>query len=207
VSIQLIKLLDMKKTLTSLFLSLVVCVSFAQTSADSSKHLAFKGIPLDGTLDQYVSKMKANGFEVLKSEGDLAMLKGDFAGYKDCYVGVSTLKQKGPVHKIGVFFPEKDKWSTLSGDYFNLKQLLTEKYGNPTKESEKFDRLIEPRDDNMRMHEVRMDRCKYFSIWDTDKGEIQLSIDHDDITGCNVRLVYIDKINSATVRKQALEDL
>ena len=197
----------MKKTLIALFLSLAACISFAQTNADSSKHLTFKGVPLDGTLDQYVSKMKQNGFKHLSTKDGMAVLQGDFAGYKDCYVGVSTLKQKDLVHKIGVLFPEKDTWSTLSGNYFDLKQMLTEKYGKPSDVVEKFDTYSEPDDDGSKIHAVKFDNCKYYSIWETDKGQIKLSIDHKSVTSCFVTLAYFDKINSATVKKQALDDL
>lgn len=197
----------MKKTFIALFLSLTACITFAQTNTDSSKHLVFKGVPLDGTLDQYVSKMKQNGFKHISTEDGMAMLQGDFAGYKDCFVGVSTLKQKDLVYKIGVLFPEKDTWSTLSGNYFDLKQMLTEKYGKPSTEVEKFDTRSEPRDDGSKIFEVKMDNCKYYSSWTTDKGEIQLSIDHNSVTSCFVKLAYFDKINSATIKKQALDDL
>lgn len=197
----------MKKVLIALFLSLTVFDSFAQTNADSSKHLTFKGVSIDGTLEQYVSKMKQNGFKHLSTKDDLAMLQGDFAGYKNCYVGVSTLKQKDLVYKIGVLFPERDTWSTLSGNYFDLKQMLTEKYGKPSDVVEKFDKQSEPRDDNSKMYEVQFDRCKYSSIWEMDKGKIHLSIDHNSVTSCFVTLAYFDKINSATIKKQALDDL
>ncbi|MBN8782191.1 MAG: hypothetical protein J0G98_03930 [Terrimonas ferruginea] len=111
------------------------------------------------------------------------------------------------VHKIGVAFPDKDTWSTLSGNYFELKQMLIEKYGAPSDVVEKFDRYSEPRDDAAKMYEVQFDRCKYYSIWETDKGEIQLSIDHKGVSSCFVKLAYFDKINSAEVKKQALDDL
>jgi hypothetical protein len=197
----------MKKNLITLVLSLTVCFSFAQKAADSSKHLMFKGIPLDGTLDQYVSKMKQSGFKHISTENGIATLNGDFAGYKDCYVGVSTLKQKDLVYKIGVLFPKNDTWSTLSGNYFDLKNMLTEKYGKPSEEVEKFDGFSEPSDDGAKLYEVKFDHCKYYSIWQTDKGEIQLSIDHNRTTSCFVKLAYFDKINSATIKKQALDDL
>lgn len=197
----------MKKTSIALLLSLTGFIAFAQTKSDSSKHMAFKGVPLDGTLEQYVSKMKQNGFKSISTEDGVAMLQGDFAGYKDCYVGVSTLKQKDLVHKIGVLFPEKDTWSTLSGNYFDLKQMLTEKYGKPSDVVEKFDGYIELSDDKSKMHDVRFERCKYYSTWETDKGDIQLSIDHNGTMNCFVKLVYFDKINSAAVKKQALDDL
>ncbi len=197
----------MEKTLITLFLSLAVLLSLAQTNTNPPNHLTFKGVPLDGTLDQYVSKMTQVGFERVSTKDGVAMLHGDFAGYKDCYVGVSTLKEKDLVYKIAVIFPEKDTWSTLSGNYFNLKQMLTEKYGQPSDVAEKFDGYSEPRDDESKMHGVKFDRCKYYSVWQTDNGEIHLSIDHNSLLKCFVKLIYFDKSNGAIIKKQALDDL
>jgi hypothetical protein len=180
-------------------------LTFAQTSA----HLSFKNVPIDGTLEEYVSKMKQNGFSHLQTEDGTAYLNGDFAGYKNCHVGVSTLKQKDLVHKIAVVFPEKDTWSRLSTNYFELKQMISEKYGKPSDEVEKFDvsSYAQPKDDNAKLYEVKFDRCKYYTIWQTEKGEIQLSIDHNDVTSCFVKLIYLDKINGAIVNAKAKDDL
>ena len=197
----------MKKGFITVAFIMTTFMCLAQTDLDSSSHLTFKAIPLDGTLDQYVSRMKQSGFKHLGTKDGIATLQGDFAGYKDCYVGVSTLKQKDLVHKIAVLFPEKDTWSPLSSIYFNLKQLLTEKYGTPSDVVEKFDSYSEPTDDGARMHELKMDRCKYYSTWATTKGEIQLSISHEGLTNCFVTLMYFDKINSAAIKRQAIDDL
>jgi hypothetical protein len=71
-------------------------------------HLAFKGVPIDGTLEEYVSKMKKSGFTHSGTKDGVAILEGDFASYKSCIVGVSTLKQKNLVSKIAVIFPGRD---------------------------------------------------------------------------------------------------
>lgn len=190
------------------FLTLIFTLTTMLTFAQKSEHLTFKGVPIDGTLNEYVSKMKQNGFTHLGTEDGTAILNGDFAGYKDCYVGVSTLKQKDLVHKIVVIFPERETWSTLSGNYFDLKKMLTEKYGKPSDVVEKFEgSSYSQKDDNSKMYEVKMDRCKYYSIWLTDKGEIQLSIEHESVVGCFVRLVYFDKINSEIIKAKAIDDL
>lgn len=193
----------MKLFFSTLLFALTTMLTFAQTS----EHLSFKGVPIDGTLNEYVSKMKQNGFSHLGTEDGTAILNGDFAGYKDCHVGVSTLKQKDLVHKIAVIFPDKKTWSTLSGNYFDLKEMLTEKYGEPSESIEKFDTYSQPRDDNDRMHQVGMDRCKYYSTWNTDKGEIQLSIGNNSFSSSFVRLAYFDKINSAKIKAKAIDDL
>ena len=189
------------------FLTLIFTLTTMLTFAQKSEHLTFKGVPIDGTLNEFVSKMKQNGFTHLGTEDGTAILNGDFAGYKDCYVGVSTLKQNDLVHKIAVIFPDNDTWSTLSGNYFDLKKMLTEKYGEPSDVVEKFDTYWQPRDDKSRMYQVGMDRCKYYSIWQTDKGEIQLSIEHESVIKYFVRLGYFDKINNEIIKAKAIDDL
>ena len=49
---------NMKKIFYSVLFLFIVSTSFAQIKSDSSKHLTFKGVPIDGTLDAFVLKMK-----------------------------------------------------------------------------------------------------------------------------------------------------
>lgn len=195
----------MKNNILMLFAVLISNVAFSQNQ--TSEHLTFKGVPIDGTLAGYVAKMKQNGFTHISSESGLALLKGDFAGYKECIVGVSTLKDIDLVYKVAVLFPDKPTWSTLSGNYFDLKQMLIEKYGEPLAATEEFQSAVQPEDDNSKMHQVKFDRCKYYSVWQTDKGEIQLMISHNDVSSCYVTLAYFDNINSDKIRKNAKDDL
>ncbi|MBG6131626.1 hypothetical protein IWQ47_003054 [Aquimarina sp. EL_43] len=197
----------MKIILNTLFLAIAVITSFAQDNTDTTKHMTFKGVPIDGTLNEYVLKMKKSGFTHIGTKEGVAMLKGDFAAYKGCVVGVATLKQKNLVSKITVIFPESNTWSSLSSNYYNLKELLTEKYGEPSEIVEKFDVQSEPEDDNSKMHEVGMNRCKYYTTYETENGSIQLSIENDGFLTSFVILSYFDKINSKIIREKAKSDL
>ena len=47
----------MKKFLLSVIIVLTATLSFAQ---NQSQHLSFKGVPIDGALNEYVSKMNKN---------------------------------------------------------------------------------------------------------------------------------------------------
>jgi hypothetical protein len=69
----------MKKIITSLVVAFIAISSFSQILPSS--HLTFKGVPIDGTLNEYVTKMKQNGFTLTSTEDGVAMLKGDFAAY------------------------------------------------------------------------------------------------------------------------------
>ena len=193
----------------TLFLSFLAVIISISTFAQLSEHMSFKGVPIDGSLNEYVAKMKQSGFQYLGAEDGTAILNGDFAGYKNCHIGVSTLKKIDLVHKIGVIFPNQETWSRLSSNYSDLKQMLTEKYGNPNDEAELFDvkPYQLPLDDNMKMHQVGMDNCKFYTVWKTDKGDIELSIDHSGFTSCFVKVVYFDKINSAIISEKVKDDL
>jgi hypothetical protein len=79
----------MKKTLVSTIVVLAAIISFAQTQP--SVHFSFKGVPIDGTLSEYVSKMKQIGFSLIGMEDGRAMLQGDFAAYNDCTIGVNKI--------------------------------------------------------------------------------------------------------------------
>ena len=195
----------MNKILTSLVFAFIAICSFAQIQ--SSDHLLFKGVPIDGTLNEYVSKMKQNGFTLTDTENGIAMLMGDFAAYKNCIVGVATLKQKDLVSKITVIFPESDTWSLLSFNYFSLKEMLTQKYGKPSECVEKFQSNYGQDDDNFKMQQIKMSRCKYFTTFESEKGTIHLSIGVSSNMACSVILAYYDKINSDIINAKALEDL
>ena len=194
----------MKKIILSLMVSLLTLSSYSQME---SPHLSFKGVPIDGTLNEYVQKMKQKGFDYLGTEDGIAILTGDFAAYKGCTVGVSTLKQKDLVSKITVIFPNCETWAGLANNYYSLKDMLTEKYGMPADVTEKFQGYSEPRDDNSRMYEVKMDRCRYITTFETSKGSIQLYIGHNSVMSCYVMLSYFDKINGDVIRAKAMDDL
>lgn len=227
----------MKSLILVLFWLVGALVLWAQTP---SEHITFKGVPIDGTLNEFVEKVKQKGFTQVNMEENITklkkeiegintpqvetlfkllcaiaktknddksvQLKGDFAGYKNCSVYVRVLDYKNLVDRIGVVFPECDTWSVLSSNYFSLKEMLSKKYGSPSDCIEKFLSYSEPQDDRDRMYEVRMDRCEYNTIWQVEKGEICLSIQHGEY-GCFVMLRYTDKINSEIMKAEAINDL
>ena len=188
----------MKRLIFSLLFVNTILISLAQ---DKSEHLSFKGVPIDG------SKMKAAGFSYLGTQNGTAILQGDFAGFKSCTVGVSTLKAVNVVSTIGVIFSSHDDWSSLERDYDHLKSMLTQKYGEPTEVVEQFQGRTNPNTNNEKLHELMMDRCTWYTTFETTKGDIQLSLQKGDFGQYFVLLKYYDKINTDTVRSAAMDDL
>lgn len=184
------------KRLIYLVLVLAATTSFGQvqTKAGSSAHLAFMGTPINGSLSAFVSGMEKNGFTKVHSEEGYALLVGDYMSHRNSMVAVETLKDE--VSKVAVMFPPLDSWSALSTDYFAVKKMLTEKYGKPADQVERF-LGAPPADDIARMDQVKSNNSEYYTTYETSSGSIQVSIEHDKSLKCFVQLAYYDKINGA----------
>lgn len=194
----------MKKFILFFATLFISVISFSQSN---SEHLTFKGVPIDGTLSEYVAKMKNAGFKYLGEQDGTAILQGDFAGFRGCTIGVATLKSTNKVNTIGVIFPEQNDWASLENSYEHLKSMLTEKYGEPSECVEKFQGYDNPQTDNKKLHKLKRNECTWYTTYSTPKGDIQLSIDNQSVMSCFVMLRYFDKINTDAVRAQAMDDL
>lgn len=190
-----------------LFIISLLLSSVSLSAQTESEHLTFKGVPIDGTLNEYVTKMEKAGFSYLGQDDGTAMLQGDFAGYKNCIIGVSTLKAVNVVSTIGVIFPFCEDWSSLERNYDGLKSMLTKKYGEPAEVTEEFQGIVQPRSNNDKIFELSMDRCTWFSTFETPKGTIQLSMQKGEYKKHFVLLKYYDKINTDKVTSSAMDDL
>lgn len=178
------------------------------TASAQTGHLTFKGIPIDGTLNEFVGKLKQKGLSHLGTEQGVALLSGEFAAHKGCTIA-AIAHESGSVYRVGVIFPEKDTWMRLYNDYLSLKEMLTQKYGEPVSVVEEFQSYGGggSDDDNMKMHYVKYDKCRYFSVFSTDGGSIELRIDHNELLSCYVVLIYEDTTNGDKVRSSAIDDL
>lgn len=184
--------------ITFLFLVCSVC-TFAQTD-----HMKFKGIPMDGTLQSFTDKLKTKGYTPMGISDGISMLTGEFAGYKDCTL-FAVSDKSGMICKVTVLFPSMDKWRELENCYANFKSMLSEKYGKPKICVEEFQSQYVD-DDNDRIYELKMDRCKYYSVFSQENGDIQLEITHNK-SDCKVMLSYFDNANQDKLRQRIMDDL
>lgn len=191
----------------AIFITLSAILISLNLGAQSTEnqHLLFKGVPIDGTLSEYVEKMKLNGFTLLDSTNYGAMFNGEFANYQNCKIGVGTSNKKDLVSTVFVLFTEREEWNDLYGDYNRLKQMLSEKYGAPNESIEKWENGYEPML-ALRISAVKRGECNFTTSFVTPKGKIQLRIEHQDAT-CFVFLGYFDKINGEIMKAKAIDDL
>lgn len=190
-----------------MFCVMMFTAAFAQTELE---HLTFKGVPIDGSLNSFVQKMKQKGFTYDDTYNNSVLMKGTFSGYAGCKIWVFTTKQTDLVYSVGVNFPEAESWDMLSSNYFRLKDMLTTKYGEPSESTETFDAYSQPNDDQMRMLYTKTDKCKYETFYATTKGFIKLIISHVSARyydSCYVSLIYTDGINYFKNQSEDIDDL
>ena len=90
----------------------------------------FKGVTLGAPLKEVLPQLEKNFEYVMEYKGN-TILKGKFAGYRDCTIYVQAEDEDDIVSAVSVFFPTTNNWNTLYTQYRNLKNSLTQKYGEP----------------------------------------------------------------------------
>ena len=172
----------MKHLVLSLLLA-VCTVCSAQTN-----HMKFKGIPIDGTLNSFVQKLKDKGYTFIGQQDGMAILKGEFAATKGCTIGVARFSDRDQVNLVAVIFPEEETWSGITKSYYTLKDMLTEKYGTPECVEQFSDR--EPSSDFLKFHAILNDECHYVSEFSCENGKIQLTMSKQDYNSAAVILRF-----------------
>ena len=175
----------MKKLVLILFLLFSIGVNAQQES-----HLEFKGIPITGTLDNMINKLKAQGYELVDvfDEEDAAILEGKFAN-ENCELYVWSTPKTKIVYKILVKFDSKDSWWTLKSNYKKLKEQLGTKYNVRPDATEGF---LDPyyEGDGYELQAIRLGKSLHISEFELGEGKIELLIADSP----NVRLYYTDAI-------------
>ena len=194
----------MKRIIYTLFFILTVFTASAQDNGNTEiRHLEFMGEQICGTLNDFVNRMVKKGFTFSEITQDgTAILKGEYEGYKDCDIYVYSINRGKTVNNVAVSFPYQDTWPALSGDYYNLKKILTNRYGQPDISIEVFENEV-PYD--LRMLYVETDRCDFKSTFNRDNGVIALVINHvffDKKHYSNVRIIFMDQPNYGSQKEK-----
>lgn len=194
----------MRKIAMILAFTLAMLGLFAQ---NDSEHLKFMGIPINGSHKVFAKKMEKKGFKKLPFKGDYVLFKGEFASSPNTLITVHYSTQKDLVYKVLVMLSALDVWSAIENDYFQLKSMLTQKYGKPSESIETFDSEIQPTTDNDKMCELTMGRCQYCTLFRIPEGIVELAVFYHVETGAFIRLQYLDYQNCDIIATDAMEDL
>ena len=192
-----------------LFVIAFVFIALGASAQKISEHLKFKGIPIDGPIEEFVNKMEDKGLKYVEKINNHYALTGKFAGYSNCDIYCLCAENSDIIYRVGVFFPYKDTWNSLFTNYDIIKSYLTEKYGNPSECKENFKYEV-GNSDFSKFYAAQNEDCDFETTFNLKEGTIILSINSTKIKHekfCNIKLVYTDSANSEIDRNNAIDDL
>ena len=188
------------------YVGVILCLlMIAKTNGqDALPPAKFMGIEMRGNVDEFSGMLKKKGFQLIENTDEGQLLKGDFAG-ESVKVLVSG---KEKVYAIGVFFHDQSEWIPLKKKYFNYKERLISKYGNPLSHSEEFSGSFV---DGLEMSSIHKGEIEYYSKFEQSltSGRIALSITKspfEEYSGC-LMLIYVDEKNLIEKQKEDNDDL
>ena len=194
----------MQRYLISLLFVFYGTYTFAQTE---DKHMKFMGIPIDGPVSDFVSELEKKGFTITNISEEYWM-KGNFATYDNCKIGISYVKSDNKVYSVAVLFPEYDNWKSIYSIYELMKNNLIEKYGKPASCTEEFQDISSSTlNDRIRMELLTMDMTDFNTFFESGIGVIQLSIRRKDNKNGWVLINYFDKKNFDIENNKIKDDL
>jgi hypothetical protein len=149
----------------------------------------FMGVKVDGKLNDVVLKFKAKGFVSQKNDiPDIAVMQGN-TGSKEVQIIIISTPLSNTVWKFSVYLPKRTSWYYLKSDYEEYVDLISQKYGQPTKD---FNFFVSPyfEGDGYEMTAVAIDKCRYSTFW-LDKG---LSVQISSVGSINIS--YENNVNA-----------
>ena len=176
----------------------------------AKNHLEFMGISIDGSLDNFVEKLKGKGFTLQSDYGTEAVLEGNFTG-EMAKIFVYSTPKTSTVCRVAVKFENQGSatWNVLESQYLDSKKLLINKYGEPVSVTEEFSRdYVEG--SRQKMLELRMGRCEYNSLFMNNErsGSILVAIiPMDGVSEPCVTIAYTDNMNMEVYDKECQEDI
>lgn len=153
-------------------------------------HLEFKGISINGSMEQVAERLKQQGYQEIDRADGCILLTGKFAGKEDCQILVSSSKHTGQTYSIAIFTPASLNWWSIKADYEQMKTMLTKKYGKPSSSTEFFSDPYEE-GDGYELTAFSSGNAFFVTKYATDLGEISVCITNN----AQLLLSYNDKIN------------
>lgn len=183
----------MKKILV-LISSLLLLFPFL-VDAQKNDHLKFKNIPLDGSIDQFMNKMKNEGFSLIKTLETGAVMEGKFVN-NDCKIYILATPKTKKVWKVVAQLPANNTWNAAKAEYKEFKSQYQTKYGIPTDVYEYFSKPYYE-GDGYELQALKKSKCTFVSFWELKEGSIFVELKENGI-----RLGYEDKKNGVIKEKE-----
>ena len=188
----------MKKLLLTIGSSLFCVLSYAQT-----EHLTFKGLPIDGSKQEFVKELQRQGYGYVDDD----ILSGTFIG-RDSFVFILGTPISNTIWKAAVLFESTyDAWSSIKRAYDGLVDVYTEKYGTPILDQKEF-KSPWREGDGHELYALKSDRCVYRAAFACTKDGVDIGYVAISMTAkCQIMIEYEDSINSDLLTKEKADEI
>ena len=175
-------------------------LTYAQT-----EHLTFKGLPIDGSKQEFLEKLKRQGYSKAFNDDDI--LSGSFTG-RDCYIFVGATPITNTVWKVGILFKSTyDTWSSIKRAYDGLVDVYTKKYGTPLFDRKEF-KSPYSEGDGHELYALKSDRCVYRTAFEYTKNGVDIGyVEISMTTNCQIMIAYEDSVNSDLLTKEKADEI
>lgn len=206
------------KRLAILFIALLCAVrpsASAQEAAPAAQaaksseipcHILFKQVPVDGSLEEFTSNLRAVGMSFLGIRDDEALMEGRFAGVDGAKV--RAFASGGVTWKVVADLPAFENWTSVKKQYLFFKRSLASKYVVEPKSVERFPAYCP--EGSAREHVAfREETATYTSEFSVPNGTVTLSV-LPVTAGAGrlfLRMEYVDELNSMLRDSELFDDL
>lgn len=186
----------MKRIFAALIISLVAL------SASAQEHLKIKGVPIDGNLTSFLTKLKNAGLKTNAKYSEALgqpVLSGEFARLGNCNFIFLTTKDN-TVCKVVVVSEPYSGWVSARSRYNELKESLAAKYG----EGKSFEYFRSPyyEGDGYELSAIEQGKGTYQTFFNFNEGSISISLDADNTREGYLTVNYEDGVNMARFIKE-----
>lgn len=187
--IKKIKLVKLKKNKNMKKLLVALLLSTTSTLFSQS----FNGVDVGMSLKKTDSTLKTKGYSLDygsdKIQTDnIKTYKGKLNG-DDINIIIVLTKTTNLVWKLVVEVKKSYDWYSSKNNYMTYKEILTEKYGQPTDDYHFFSSPYYE-GDGYEMSAIYRDKCNYFCGWDKGDYNISIRIHSNKIGSSLIRVIY-----------------
>ena len=162
--------------------------------AQSSTHLFFEGIPIEGSVEEFGKKLKEKGFTQVDETDSIKEFKfiGNVNPFGLCSVFLTPNPNIGDIAAVILSLPKADNsWIALSVAYTKAKDVLEQQYGKPFFTMDTFNSEEQPVTDAEKIKELKHGNCKHITVYTAVGGSmIVLTITYNENDGGQVVVIY-----------------
>lgn len=187
----------MKKILFFIFIHLAI---FGSLQAQSS-HLEFMDIPIDGNLEEFVEKLKNEGFTLEEVDNNIAVMEGVFMD-KHCELYIYSSPITKTVRMVTVYLPENKDWLSLKQEFKACREQYRIKYGYNDSHYSYFASPYSE-GDGYEIQAIESGKCYFASFWEIEKGMLSVNISEF----CQISISYEDAVNTRIADSEKAIDI